>query len=68
MKAKKLKDCLWIACGCLKHVTPIPLQQECNKNVLRTWNVKIRSEVCGKFQFFPNLGAQHDRRTNVGRY
>ena len=47
---------------------PIPLQQECNKNVLCTWNVKIRNEVCRKFQFFPNLGAQHDRRTNVGRY
>ena len=36
--------------------TPIPLQQECNKNVLRTWNVKIRSEVCRKFHFFPKLG------------
>ena len=36
--------------------TPIPLQQECNKNALRTWNVKIRSEVCRKFQFFPKFG------------
>ena len=40
--------------------TPIPLQREWNKNVLWTWNVKIRGEVRGKFQFFQNLGAQHE--------
>ena len=48
--------------------TPIPLQQECVKNVLGTYNAKSRVEVRENFQFFPNLAAQHDRHTNLGRY
>ena len=44
-----------------------------SKNVVRTYYEHemlklVVFEVCRKFQFFPHLGAQHDRRTNLGRY
>ena len=64
---KFLRQCI-IYDACLTLNTPIPLPQECVKNVLRTYNVKIRGDVRENFQFFPNLGAQHDRPTNIGRY